>query len=1337
MSPTGPTKPSGPATPGDASPENGAGSAVLIERYTRIVIAQPGAPFPLQRLAQLYRERDGNLQKLVADMSARASAAGASAADIYGATVALAGLAKIDGRGDDAVQLYDKAIALKPDDAGALLALGRLLADRSDPAGARSVFERALALQKTSADREQTLRTLMGLALDQKDWDAAKGFHQQLVKGEPRSLFVKGELGHELFNRGEFVRAEAELTQLVAASQGDNRTLASALRDLGRAQAKAGKTDAALATLKRGLSASGSEAAVRTEIYETVAEIYRTTDRLPELVKQLEAEHPGDYARLALLGGLYEETGDAEGALRTYGKALAVNPRQIDLRLKMIHLLQAQGELDKAIVQYDSLIRSSPQNPQFVFDECEALMQRGDRARALGLLHQLEARAGTDDDVLSRLAEFYGRIGEADQSTKVLQRLAQVAPNDPSHLVDLGDRYFQNGNVPQAVATWKRILTTVTPRSRALAAIGDVYLDHDMSTEALAALKEAAQLEPNNPTFKRAVAAAYERNHDYASALTVWLDLWQKAKGTQDHTLQREARTRIVALWSLEHTLEAQVGPLTAAAFRSDKPDLESGRMLAEVQLRLRHLAEAEDTLTKVLAKAPGDIDAYLALERTYVQDNKIEQAIGVLEKLVVVDPKRARELYQRMAQYAVQIYKDDDAVKYAARAVELNPEDAEGHRRLGEMYRQRQDSERAAKEFREAIAKNERLYPVYFELAELRMSKGTPADVDEADRLYRRVLRSAPDEELVARAARAAMQINLGRGKLESLESDLLPLTIAHQDKPIYRRLLVEIYGTLTYPLVQKVRAGSPEEAKAAREELAKIGARAVKPLLDALSDPDEGQQRIAIEALAYVENKNAGPALFAYATGNADLGLRTRAMTACGALRDASLLPRYAALLFPKAAGEGVPTDAVATAAAFSVAKLETASAAPYLRRLIERGTPSMRAYASLGVAAARDKASIPALLVEARSPESGNVARAAAAYALGELGADAATPTLLVLANGEDALPREAALLALARLSNGANGRGDSAAAISAMSAALFADSEGEGGAAVKNALAVRRAGAAGLTWMARAPGGAGSAASKPRDPLTLPDEPLDAEATLSALVPVDLPLEDRVAAATRFSAAISRAGLDALGTSGTRALAVLRSLGDGGGELLPLLGRDEDAAGAKVARSIETTMEPGILPLVHHPDVEMRVQALAVLSGQTSDAAEKARIDALSDPSEQVRRIALSTSSTGGSAHAAASATAVSAVGHVLERDDNWSMRVLAAEALGRMGAGNPNASAMLAHAAQNDSFALVREAALLALAKVDDAAGKRIAAERATHDAEPRVRETAGKLARGS
>src|SRR6202521_1912580 len=171
------------------------------------------------------------------------------------------------------------------------------------------------------------------------------------------------------------------------------------------------------------------------------------------------------------------------------------------------------------------------------------------------------------------------------------------------------------------------------------------------------------------------------------------------------------------------------------------------------------------------------------------------------------------------MAQYALQTYKDEDAIKYAARAVELNPDDAEGHRRLGEMYRSKQDVDHAIVEFPAAITKNDRLFLVYFQLADLLLSKGQS---DEADRLFRRVLRGAPDEELVARATRLSMQINLGKGTLESLEQDLLPLAIGQPQKPIYRHLLVEIYGSLTFGLVQRVRHGSADDAAEARAALA-----------------------------------------------------------------------------------------------------------------------------------------------------------------------------------------------------------------------------------------------------------------------------------------------------------------------------------------------------------------------------------------------------------------------------------------------------------------------------------------------------------------------------------
>jgi cellulose synthase operon protein C len=1320
--PAAPPKPGGGRPPaGTTNPDVGQSQTVLIDRYTKIVLAQPGSPFPLQRLAQLYRDKDGNLAGLVKDFEARAAQGGA---EQYAATVTLAGIYKIDGRSDDAIKTYEKAISLKGNDPVALLALARLLQDRGDVAAARKRYEDALALQTVAVDKEQTLRTLMTLALDAKDWAAAKGFHQQLVKMQPQSLFVKGELGRELFQRAEYEKAETEFKDLVTAAAGDNRALAPALKDLGKAQAKAHKNAEALASLKRALQAAGQEAAVRGEIYETITEIYRADQQLPVLIKQIEDEHPTDFQRLAILGALYEETGDSAKALQTYTKALAVNPRHIDLRLKMIRVLQSQGELDKAIAEYEALIRAAPNNPQFVFEQCEALMQRGDRARALKLLTELEARGQNDEEVLSRLADFYGRIGENDKSLKVLTRLSSIGTNDPGHLVDLGDRYFQDGNTALAVQTWRRILTTVTPRARALAALGDVYLEHDMLQDALASFREAVQLEPQTVGYKKQLASALERSKAYKDARLIWLELAEKAKTSNDKLLAREARSRVVTLWGFERILDAQIAPLQAK-FAGNPPDVESGRMLAEVQLHLRKLADAEATLRKVVTAAPGDADSYLALERVLVQQNKLPEAIAVLEKLVAVDPKSARQLYQRMSQYAHDLYRDEDAIKYAARAVELNPDDAEGHRRLGEMYRRKQDVEHAIIEFRAAIAKNDRLFIVYLDLADLLLTKGQS---DEADRLFRRVIRGAPDEELISRAARLSMQINLGNRTLESLEQELLPLAIGNPQKKVYRRLLVEIYGNLTFALVQRVKHGTGKDAEEARAALQRVGGRAVKPLLDALADGDAGQQRVAIDVLGYVQNKNASAALFAFATGQAEGPLRTRAMLACGALRDAALLPKYEALLFPKSeGGDAMASDAIARAASWSVAKLGDKRAVPLLRKVAQSGTPDMRAFAVLGLGALKDKASVPLVAQTARSLEAGTTARAAAAYALGEMGAEGESTSLVTIAEGTDALPRQMAILALARMGASHKSADPGKAALNAIADAVFAG-EGEGARAHRSSESLRQAATASLVILATKGTGDTNVETLPA-----PDEDVDSETTLDQLVPRNLSAKDRAATLVLFADALKRSASSALATSTERARAVLDAMGSREGAFEPFLSASEDgpelaAARAKV-KEIAAALEPSIVALSHHPDPNMRTKAIVLLARSKTDAAGGAIAEAVTDPSENVQRVALA--SIGNHAD---QKTAL-AVGKVMRGHESWAMRVLAAQALGRLGVAGagPEATRQLKEAATKEPYALVREAALVALASFDKTEAHQLAIQMATNDAEPRVRETAVKI----
>src|SRR5688500_248389 len=249
----------------------------------------------------------------------------------------------------------------------------------------------------------------------------------------------------------------------------------------------------------------------------------------------------------------------------------------------------------------------------------------------------------------------------------------------------------------------------------------------------------------------------------------------------------------------------------------------------------MRRDPAAERTLNKIVAAAPGDLESLSRLERVLGLQRKLAEAIAVLERLARADPKRARECYQKMADYAAELYRDDDAIRYISRVVELSPDDAEGHKKLGEMQRRRGDAARATAAFRAAIQKNERLFPVYFDLAELLLGQG---QAEEADQLLRSVLRRAPDDELVVRAARLSLQINLGRNSVDQLENDLVPLALDNPDRPLYRRLLVEVYGAVAYPLLHRIESSDSNEVKAAEAELKRLGERAIKPLLDALGD-------------------------------------------------------------------------------------------------------------------------------------------------------------------------------------------------------------------------------------------------------------------------------------------------------------------------------------------------------------------------------------------------------------------------------------------------------------------------------------------------------------------
>jgi HEAT repeat protein len=410
-----------------------------------------------------------------------------------------------------------------------------------------------------------------------------------------------------------------------------------------------------------------------------------------------------------------------------------------------------------------------------------------------------------------------------------------------------------------------------------------------------------------------------------------------------------------------------------------------------------------------------------------------------------------------------------------------------------------------------------------------------------------------------------------------------------------------------------------------------------------------------------------------------------------------------------------------------------MKDARALPLLRALARAGTPEVRALAVLGLGAEGDRGSTAEVMALVRELDAGDVARAAAAYALGELGVQAATPLLVTLAEDGDPLPRQMALLSLARLGSGQSAKEGSV--LAAMADAVFAGGDPESARARSVSESLRRAGAAALTVMA-AGGDAAKLSRTVSEQFPVPDNTVQVESMLTALVPAGFSAKDRAAVLVTYPDVLLRAAQTALETSGDRAATVLSALAEGNASFAPFLGAEESpgTAAARVhARAIVRSLEPGILMLVRHPDTQLRIQALGLLASSDTDAASTALVQAVSDTSESVIRVALAALGTGASQR---SPLALEAAARVLARQADWSLRVLAAEALGRLGHGPPGTHASddaahdLEQAALHDPYALVREASLRALALFDPGAAVTVARSLAADDPEPRVQDVA-------
>lgn len=1262
----------------------------LIARYRGILAKDPFHGFAFDRLVALYRERDGNLDALALDVDAELARAGEGfSLVVLGGRVAQA---RLDA--DAATVAFARAAVLEPRAAGPRLALADLAKSRGDTAGARNALEAGLARATTASMRGELLRRLAEIALDTGNFDDAERRYAELVYVQGESGFALTAHARALSERGEHARAVAAYARALEHLRGDVRAAGPVLVELARAQLAAQDTDAALATLARARRGIAAGTGTASEIDELAIQAHRAKGTLVEFAAERAAHATGPDADL-LLARVYQEIGDHAAALSALRRVIARRPRAVDARVSVIRVLTREGRLDEALEEYRALVRVAPREPRFAIEWAELLLQTGKRAEALASLAAISRQNPREGRIHRALAELYSRWSESALATAEVEILARLEPRESMHWVTLGEQYLVAGDRERALAAWRRIVEADANSAHAHATFGEVLLDHEMASEAATEFARAMALDAHSVRAVRGLADALERLNRRKEAADAWQRVLVLAHG--DRVQSREARRRVVRLWMQLGELQPRLaeyerafgwslaaGPLQIAG----PPDLEAGRFLVEAyqvvgrglrgaRVDARYAEAAEAVLDRILRFEAGDVESLLALQRLRETRGDAAGALAALERLVEVDPRNARGYLTQLAEHALALYRDDDALRYAEKAVALAPDDAGVHARLGDLYRARQDSARATASYDRALERDPSLHRIHFALAELCLAAG---EGDNAQAHLRQVVRSAPDDEVVKRAAHWAIQLAKGSHGLEALEQDLLPLALGTPGRPLHRRLLIVLYDVMTRGWIHAA-SGSDSSAGAARDALTALGRRAIKPLLEALADADPTQRRIAVNLLGYSGDAHAALPLLVVAEGDGEIGLRRDALVAVGRLGSEVLAPRLAALA-------EAPEQRLRSVGAWALAQLHEEPALAAMRALSAASDPVVRGYALLGLARGADRSALP-LARRLLRADAHPWVRAVAAVALG-WGGDRTDLESLAESTRTDT-PEVAAMAAFAI---GAQRAPDG---VLALAAALFSPQA-----------MLRDAALRGLAWM-------GSQETPPN--MRVIPEP-DASAPLSALVATQLPAlpGDAVASVSLRAAELERAVRTALAGADATAEVALAWLDGSAAAPLP----ESDATNA-LRRKLAAAVAPEVAALARRKTPGIRVAAVHLLGTLRLAGVAPAVAGALEDADPAVRSAGLDAFADGVEGSAAVERLAAIAHG-----DARWSMRLRAVRALARVG--TPRAVSALIAALRSDAYAYVREAAAEALGRIG--AGGRALRSSAAADPEPRVRRAA-------
>lgn len=281
---------------------------------------------------------------------------------------------------------------------------------------------------------------------------------------EPEALELLRR-GTELGRAGDLEGAITLLTRAVSLSP----DLIDAYYNLGIAQAKLGRPDAAIAAMREVLRRHPDDfdGLLRLGGFLFDRRLYAEAIEMFERAAALQVDSLEVWRRLAQG---YESAGKTQAAVAAYRRVIGLLGRDdpiMDEALLRVAMRAKDGPV--AVEAARKLRASRPGHDGFV-TMGEALLLNGDAEAALGEFRMAAALAPSSARAQAGLGQAYLKLGQAEPAAESLLRAVQLDPKNPARYQELAQVYEGMGRPDLAIVALRDGVSAAAPASPALQA---------------------------------------------------------------------------------------------------------------------------------------------------------------------------------------------------------------------------------------------------------------------------------------------------------------------------------------------------------------------------------------------------------------------------------------------------------------------------------------------------------------------------------------------------------------------------------------------------------------------------------------------------------------------------------------------------------------------------------------------------------------------------------------------------------------------------------------------------------------------------------------------------